>query len=151
LQAYSPYPRAKWVHQWRETQDRDLCSQIKAIVKELEQAAIQIAGLVEEGERQAQIEHEKWEVQHAQWLRAEAERLAVKALKDSKEDIYRIIDRWAEVNRIEQFFADAERRTADLEDEERNRLLDRLKRARELIGSADALEHFMIWKTPEER
>jgi hypothetical protein len=151
LQAYSPYPRAKWVHQWRETQDRDLGSQIKAIVKGLEQAAIQIAGLVEEGERQAQIEHEKWEAQHAQWLRAEAERLAAKALKDSKEDIYRIIDRWAEVNRIEQFFSDAERRAADLEDEERIRLLDRLKRARELIGSADALEHFMIWKTPEER
>lgn len=151
LQAYSPYPRAKWVNQWRETEDRDLGSQIKAIVKGLEQAAVEIAGLVEEGERQAKIEHEKWEAQRAQWRREEAERLAAKALKDSKEDIHRIIDRWAEANRIEQFFTDAERRATDLGDEERNRLLDRLKRARELIGTADALEHFMIWKTPEER
>ena len=30
-------------------------------------------------------------------------------------------------------------------------LLDRLKRARELIGTVDALDHFMIWKSPEER
>lgn len=151
LQAYSPYPRAKWANQWRETKDRDLGSQIKAIVKGLEQAAVIIADLVEEGERQAKIEHEKWEAQRAQWRREEAERLAAKALKDSKEDIYRIIDRWAEANRIEQFFTDAERRAADLGGEERNWLLDRLKRARGLIGTADALEHFMIWKAPEER
>lgn len=120
-------------------------------MKGLEQAAVEIAGLVEEGERQAKIEHEKWEAQRAQWRREEAERLAAKALKDSKEDIHRIIDRWAEANRIEQFFTDAERRAANLGDEERNRLFDRLKRARELIGTADALDHFMIWKTPEER
>ncbi len=151
LQAYSPYPRAKWVNQWREAKDHDLGSQIKAIVKGLEQAAVEIAGLVEEGERQAKIEHEKWEAQQAKWRREEAERLAAKALKDSKEDILRIIDRWAEANRIEQFFADAERRAAELGDEERNRLLGRLERARELIGTVDALDHFMTWRAPDER
>lgn len=151
LQAYSPYPRAKWVNLWREIKDRDLDSQIKTIIKSLEQAAVEIAGLVEEGEHQAKIEHEKWEVQRAQWRREEAERLAAKALKDSKEDIHRIIDQWAEANRIEQFFFDAERRTAELGNEERNWLLDRLKRARELIGTVDALDHFMAWKAPEER
>lgn len=151
LQAYSPYPRAQWVKQWRETKDHDLGSQIKAIIKGLEHAAPEIANLVAEGERQAKIEYEKWEIQRAQWRQEEAERLAAKALKDSKEDIYRIIDQWAEANRIEQFFTDAERQAVDLEDEERIRLLDRLKRARELIGTVDALGHFMIWKAPEER
>lgn len=34
LQAYSPYWRAKWVHHWRETNDRDLCSRISSIIKE---------------------------------------------------------------------------------------------------------------------
>jgi hypothetical protein len=38
-----------------------------------------------------------------------------------------------------------------LGDEERLKLLDRLRRAREMIGSIDALEHFMAWQAPEER
>ncbi|NMF87665.1 hypothetical protein [Aromatoleum petrolei] len=151
LQAYSPYWRAKWIKQWRETKDRDLAGQIKEIVKGLEQAAGEIAVLVEEGERQAKIEHEKWEAQCEQRRREEAVRLAAKALKDSRDDIHRIIECWAEVNRIEQFFTDIERRADELSPGERAQLLDRLKRARELIGPVDALEHFMAWKTPEER
>lgn len=34
LQAYSPYPRAKWVNRWQEAKGRDLSSQIKGIVQE---------------------------------------------------------------------------------------------------------------------
>jgi hypothetical protein len=54
-------------------------------------------------------------------------------------------------NRIEQFFADIERRADELSHGERVQLLDRLKRVRELIGAADALDHFIAWKAPEER
>lgn len=49
LQAYSPYPWAKWVHRWQETRARKLGGQINGIVKELEQATPMIACLVEEG------------------------------------------------------------------------------------------------------
>lgn len=151
LQAYSPYPRAKWVNHWLETKDRDLASQIKVIVKALEQAAVEIASLVEEGERQAKLEHQKWMTQQEEWCREETERKAAKAMKESKEDLHRIIDRWAESNRIEQFLADAEHKAAELSEDERNRLIERLRRARELIGSMDALDHFMAWRAPEER
>ena len=51
LQAYSPYPRALWVKRWQETKACNLISQINSIIKELEQAAVEIAHLVEEGER----------------------------------------------------------------------------------------------------
>jgi len=151
LQAYSPYWRAKWVHHWRETIDRDLASRISAIVKELERAVVDVARLIEEGERQAELERQQWEVQQAKWRREEAERQAAKALKDSKEELLQIIDRWAESKRLEQFFADAERRVAELDTDERLRMLDRLKSARELIGSVDALERLRSWKSPEER
>jgi len=63
LQAYSPYPRAAWSQQWRETPIRDLSGRIPAIVRELEKATIEIARLVEEGERQAEIERQRWEAQ----------------------------------------------------------------------------------------
>ncbi|MDO9005032.1 MAG: hypothetical protein Q7V20_16430 [Aquabacterium sp.] len=152
LQAYSPYARAKWKKQWRETTAaRSLDAQIRGIVKELEEAAVEVAHLVEEGMRQAEIEHQQWEAQRREWRREEEERRTAKALKQSREDLHHIIDRWAESNRIEQFFVEAERRAAALDAEERLRLLDRLKQARELIGSIDALDHFLDWKSPDER
>jgi hypothetical protein len=127
LQAYSPYPRANWTQQWRETPTRDLSCRIPAIVRELEKATIDIARLVEEGERQAEIERQRWEAQREQWRREEEARQAAKALKDSKEELLQVIDAWAEAKRLEEFFADAERRAQDLPDEERERTIERLR------------------------
>ena len=110
LQAYSPYPRAQWTQQWRETKKRDLSTRIPAIVRELTKATVDIARLVEEGERQAKLEHQRWAAQMEQWEREEAERRAAKALKESKEELLEIIEMWATSKRLEAFFADAERR-----------------------------------------
>lgn len=152
LQAYSPYPRTSWKRQWKETTaTSDMGNKIKGIVKELEEAAVEIARLAEEGMRQAEIEHQQWEAQRLEWQRQDAERRHAEALKKSSEDLLCIIDRWDRSNKIEQFFADVERRAENLEGDERIRLSDRLRRARELIGSTDALEHFLNWKSPEER
>ena len=151
LQAYSPYPRAKWVKHWREIKNGNLGDQIGTIVKELELATVDIARLVEEGERQAEIERQRWEAEQERWRREEAEKRAAKALKESREDLLQIIARWAEANRIEQFFLDAEQRATDLGDHERLEILGKLKLARELVGTIDALDHFMEWKSPDER
>jgi hypothetical protein len=151
LQAYSPYPRAKWVNRWQETKDRDLNGQTKAIIKELEWAAVDIARLVEEGERQAELERQRWEAQQEQWRREEAERRAAKALTESREELLHIVSGWTKSNRIEQFFQDAEQKAAKLSDDQRLKTLERLKLARELVGSVDALDRFMRWKSPDER
>jgi hypothetical protein len=151
LQAYAPYPRAHWVKRWQETKKRDLSSQIKTIIREFKEAAVVIARLVEEGERQAEIEHQKWEAQQEIWRREKAERHAAQALKESREELLQIIDRWGRANRIEQFFRDAEQRAAGLSDAEKLRLLERLKLAREMVGSVDALDRFMTWRAPDER
>ena len=151
LQAYSPYQRADWTQQWRETPSRDLSGRIPAIVRDLEKATVEIARLVEEGERQAEIERQRLEAQQERWRREEEARRAAKALKDSKEELLQVIDTWAEAKRLEAFFADAERRAQDLPDEERERTIERLRRARALIGSTDALARFDAWRAPEER
>jgi hypothetical protein len=151
LQAYSPYPRANWTQQWRETPSRDLSGRIPAIVRELEKATVEIARLVEEEEPQAEIERQRWEAQREQWCREEEARRAAEALKDSKEELLQIIDAWAEAKRLEAFFADAECRAQDLPDEGRERTIERLRGARVLIGSTDALERFDTWRAPEER
>jgi hypothetical protein len=151
LQAYSPYWRAKWVRQWRETNDRDLGSRISSIIKELEQSVVEIAGLVEESERQAAIEHERWIADREQWEREEAERRTAQALKDSKKDLLQIIDAWTESRRLEQFFAEADKQIADLTDRERVRMSERLRLGRELIGNTQALYRFIGWRSPAER
>jgi len=151
LQAYSPYPRAQWTQQWRETKKRDLSPRIPAIISELTKATVDIARLVEEGERQAVLERQRWAAQIERWEREEAKRHAAKALKESKEELLKIIETWATSKRLEAFFADAERRLEGLKEEERVRALDRLRHARKLIGNIDALERFQSWKAPEER
>jgi hypothetical protein len=45
LQIYSPYPRAKWSRQWRETVGRKLSGRIRAIVRDLEKATSDIEQL----------------------------------------------------------------------------------------------------------
>ena len=81
--------------QWRETKKRDLSTRIPAIIRELEKATVEIARLVEEGKRQAELERQRWAAQMEEWEREEAERRAAEALKDSKEELLEIIDMWA--------------------------------------------------------
>ncbi len=119
--------------------------------KELEKASEIIARLVEEGERQAEIERRKWEVQKEQWRREESERLAAKALQESREQLFQIIKAWREATSIENFFKEAEKRAASLSDDKRFKMLERLRLAREMIGSVEALEHFLTWRSPAER
>jgi hypothetical protein len=151
LQAYSPYPRTQWTQQWQETKKRDLSTRIPAIVRELTKATVDIARLVEEGERQAELERQRWAAQMEQWEREEAERRTAKALKESKEELLGIIEMWATSKRLEEFFADAEHNMKNLAEGERTHSMERLRRARKLIGSTDALERFQSWKAPEDR
>ncbi len=151
LQAYSPYPGTQWNKQWQETKKIDLCIRIKSIVRELQQDTIEIVNVVEEEARQAEIRHREWEVQKETWRREEEERRAAEALKASKSELYQIINSWAEANSIEHFFSDAEQRAKNLQEEVKNKISERLKLARKLIKSTDALDHFMEWRSPDER
>ena len=76
---------------------------------------------------------------------------AAEALKDSKEELLEIIETWATSKRLEEFFSDAERKLQSLPEDQRVRTMERLQRARKLIGSTDALDRFHSWKPPEER
>ena len=151
LRGSSPYARAKWEKQWREGRGSDLSSKVPQIVRELETEAATIAALVAEGERQAEIERQKWEVQQAKWRAEEAERRRIQNTKESREELFAIIEAWGAAKQIEGFFEDAQRRAAELDEATRDAVLDRLKRARALLGDVDALRRFRAWLSPEER
>ena len=78
-------------------------------MKELEQSVAEVARLVEEGTRQAELERKRIEARHEQWRREEEERRAAKALKDSKDELLQIINDWAQSKRLEECFMEAEK------------------------------------------
>jgi hypothetical protein len=162
IQAYSPYPGTQWRRQWQEAKVGDFPSKLPAIIKELEAASASIAKQVEEAERKAEIERQqreqqreierqRWEAEKAERARKEAEQRRIQAEKDSREELSGIINAWAKAKRIEEFFAEAERRAADLGDDEKSMILERLKLARGMVGGTDALQWFGSWKAPDER
>lgn len=151
IQAYSPYRRADWKRQWREAKTGDFPGKLSAIVKELKRETATIVQLVEEGERKAEIEHKEWEAKQIIWRREEEERRRLKAIKESREELAEIIKAWVKAKGIEDFLADVERRAANLDEEQKAIVMERLAQARRLIDSTDALQWLAAWKTPEER
>lgn len=98
VQAYSPYQRADWKRQWRETKAGDFPGKLSAIVKELKRETATIVQLVEEGERK------EWEANQVIWRREEEERRRVKAIKDSREELAEIIKAWVKAKGIEDLW-----------------------------------------------
>lgn len=151
VQAYSPYHTASWQRQWRETKAGDFPRKLAAIAKELQSESATIARLVEEGERKAEIERQRQEARYQEWLREEEIKRRNQAFKDSREEIFNIIAAWAEAKRVEEFFADAEKRAANLAENEKEIILERLRLARKMVGDSDALRQFRSWRAPDER
>jgi len=121
------------------------------MVRHLETEAATIAGLVEEAERQWAIERKRLEEQQQQWMREEQERRRAQNLKASREELFAIIEAWAVAKRIEDFFEDVEKRAPGVDGADDQALLERVRRARRMLGGTDALSRFRAWKAPEER
>lgn len=124
---------------------------VNDIVQELEDASPELAKRVEEAELRAEAQRKKWE-EERESARIEAENARrAKALADAKHDILSAIKAWDDARRIHAYFDAAEREANCLDEEMRSTVLDRLSKAKELIGPVDALDVLRTWKAPEER
>ncbi|MET1536873.1 hypothetical protein ABXL43_33985, partial [Burkholderia sola] len=117
----------------------------------LEVGANEIARLVVEEKQRAEAQRREWELDRQKRLKEDAERRAVAALKESKEDLLQFIARWAEARNIEQFLTEIEADLSKLEPSMREHLTQRLEAARELFDEGSALDHLRRWRTPQER
>lgn len=151
LQAYSPYPGTSWKQQWRESKSSDLKGKLKTIARELTEAATVISEQVAESNRQAEIRRKEWEIQEERWRREREEQRRQAAIKESREDLYAIIEAWGESKRIEGFFSEAEQLAQGLNPDDRESLINRLKEAKAQMLGPDALKRFLAWKSAEER
>lgn len=151
IRASSPYASAHWERQWRESKRGELSSKIPTIVEEITAAAFTVAKLVGEGERLAEQQRVEWQLQQDQREQEQEQRRRVENVKESRQRLAAIIAAWGAAKEVEAFFEDAARRAAILPDDENFALLDRVRRARELLGGTDALQRLTEWESPEER
>lgn len=151
IQAYSTHPGTKWIKQWRESKPGEFSKSLKSVVNELCNSVDEISYATQIAIQEAEERHRQWEIQREKdRIEAEAQRRA-KNLKDSKDEICKIIETWAEAKRIDEFFKDALFRANELSNEEREAIETRLTEARKLLDTIDALERFKEWKSPDER
>jgi hypothetical protein len=148
LQVYSPYYRADWIHHWSEDKPGDLFSKIPNIVKLLIAEAPELAKKVEVERERRELERQKYQLEVAEWRRKEEEKRQLKIVQDSRDRLEVVIQTWAKVNSIQAFFDDIERSAHKLGNEERKVVMERLAKAKELIGDLDALKHFNGWEPP---
>ena len=79
------------------------------------------------------------------------ERRIAESIKASREQLAQVIQSWATVICLEQFLKGVEERTSTLSESQQAKVLQRLKLAREFIGTQGPIEFFKAWKTPDER
>ncbi|WP_413989099.1 hypothetical protein ACMDCR_24325 [Labrys okinawensis] len=148
---YCPYRKVSWLQEWNETSRALLDRRIPEIVKAIENAAVELVPKLKEADRQAEIRHQEWLASMERSRREEDRRKVEQSIKESREDLAQIIQRWSQVTAVEQFLRGVEERTNNLPQEERAQILDRLNMVREFLGSQNPLEFVMAWRTPDER
>lgn len=151
LVAYSPYHRVSWSTEWQETKKTSLRSSIRTIVKSVEGAAVDLVAKLDEAERQAEIARQEWLAREERRRRDEDRQRVEQSIRDSREKLDQVIQQWSNVMTVERFLAGVEQRAAQLPETDREPVLERLKLAREFLGSQDPLDFFLSWQTPSER
>ncbi|RUW57014.1 hypothetical protein [Mesorhizobium sp. M8A.F.Ca.ET.021.01.1.1] len=151
LIAYSPYWRVTWSSDWQETKQKSLRPSVKSIVQSVEEAAVDMVGKLEEADRQAEIQRIEREAAEERRRREEDRRRVEQSIQDSKDHLGKVIQQWSHVMSVERFLVGVEQRAHELPDDDRGAVLERLKLARDFLGTQDPLEFFRSWKTPEER
>lgn len=151
LVIYAPYRDVSWSILFQESKDRALTADISKIAKSIENSTELVVEKVKEEERAAEIRHQQWAEQQERWRQEEDRRRVAQSIKESREQLAKVIEDWARVVSLEKFFAGVESRAQDLPEEPRQEVLKRLALAREFVGTQDPLDFFRSWQTPLER
>ena len=150
LLAYSPYWRVSWSTEWQETKSAPIKA-LAAIVKAIEDSAASLVQKLEEADRLAEIARLERLAEEEKRRKEEDRRRVEQSVRDSREQLGHIIQKWATAMNVEQFLRGVEERTAELSDGKRHQVLQRLKLAREFLGTQDPLDFLLSWRTPSER
>ena len=120
------------------------------IAREIRAAVPEIIVMVEEARRQAEIRHQEYLAAEDRRQRQEDKRRIEESTRQSREALGQVIQQWADRMAVERFLDELSRSIDQLPEEERAPMLDRLRLAKEFMGTVDPLEFFREWRTPPE-
>jgi hypothetical protein len=81
----------------------------------------------------------------------EDRRRVAQSIKESREQLDQVIQEWARIISLEQFFEGVRNRAQELPEEQRQEVMKRLELARAFVGTQDPLDFFRSWRMPAER
>jgi len=149
--AYSPKSGVDWSLNWQDTETEPLTRTIPKIAETLRSSRDKLQALMtaaDEAEAKRKKERqEEWE----RYERREDERKVAQAVRDSQQQLSEIIESWGKAMVVERFFTDVETRLAEVDDERRQHLEERVKLARQMMGSIDPLVFLQNWHAPDDR
>lgn len=151
LVVYSPYQSVTWSMPFQETKSLSMTAEIPKIVKAIASATGLLTEKLHEAERQAELWRQVRRAEEERRRKEEDSRRAAQSIEDSHAQLEQIIQSWSKAVSLEQFFRGVELRAQALPETERQQVLERLRLAREFVGTQDPLNFFRGWKTPTER
>jgi hypothetical protein len=151
LVAFSPYRTADWSAEWHETKGASLDRTIPSVLRSLEAATVEIVAKLDQAERRAEIARQEWLAAEERRRREADRRCVMQSIRESDEQLRKIIQHWADVTAVETFLAGVDQRANHLTGNDRKLVLERLALARQLLGNQDPLAAFRSWRAPHER
>ncbi|EIX9273046.1 hypothetical protein RZ674_003243 [Klebsiella pneumoniae] len=151
LQLYSPYSSTDWQVEFRQTKQCGLISQIPKIISAMHEAVPLIKKQLEEARVKVEARRIQWELDETIYREKERIRREKEAYNASLEELKAIMMQWVEDKRIEQFFHEAERDMAGLDELQKIQIMERLQLARQFLFADSASERLLKWKTPLDR
>lgn len=151
LVVYAPYGGVDWSLAFQESEAETLMKDIPEIVKSIESSTDVVVEKVKEAQREAETRRREWEAEQEKRRQEEDRRRIARSIEESRDELDEVIQEWARIMSLEQFFNRVESHARDLPEDERQEALKRLALAREFVGTQDPMDFFRSWKTPVER
>lgn len=150
LVLFSPHPSVHWTESFQETKSKTLESQVGRIVSRVKSASKELVAQIEEARQQAEIAHQQY-LERERIRQEEEHRTRLIAAREESEKLLRQgIVRWGELKLLADFLQNAEKAIDGLPSETAMLMAERLRLAREMLGSINPLDFLKIWKTPDE-
>ena len=149
--AYSPDRLVDYSMSWQDTPDKRLNT--KNIINNLQPFVDEFLARLEEARKQEEIRQRKWEEEQERRRKEEDSRRIEQSIRDSRDGLAKVMQDWAYTLSVEEFFKGVEARanSVDVPEARRQKILTRLRLAREFLGTQDPVDFLMSWRTPDER
>lgn len=151
ITAYSMDRLVEYSASWQDTPDKRLS--MKDIVNRLQPFVEDLSIKIEDARKQQELRQRKWEEEEERRRREDDRRRIEQSIRDSHDGLTKVMQDWVYIVHVEEFLKGVEKRAKSpaVPEARRQKILARLRLAREFLGTQDPVDFLMSWRTPLER